>query len=490
MHPMKCQGTGNLTTVSLEVVIRNLLVLMIVVVACCSGPAAFARSSYTVSVDSALSELRVHAEIAAGVNYLRAPGRTAPETLEKLRHCDGTPIRVQRRRIQVEADSASCLQYSVPLRRGMEARSNRPLPDSSRYRITSPTEWLVLPDRAGGAEVTIRLELPDGVTASVPWTPVGDPLTHTYVVPGSPRSASATAVFGSFPVRNISVPGGTLRAAFFGIDQTADVAKLAEWLRRAASNVALNYGRFPNPSPQVLVVDSGRYGQSAVPFGRVVRNGGEAVTYYVNAAATDDALRNDWTATHEFSHLLLPYVDEKWISEGFATYYQNMLLARAGVYDAETAWGKLLAGFRRGQSSVPHLSPRAASRGYARGSRMKVYWAGVVVALTADVELRRRTGGRQSLGTVLAGLQECCLPAERSWRVPELFERIDSYAASPVLMPLYQRYATRPGFPDYEPLLERLGVSETDGHIRFDDSAELSAIRVALTAASQSPPAP
>ena len=80
-------------------------------------------------------------------------------------------------------------------------------------------------------------------------------------------------------------------------------------------------------------------GGSAVPFGHVIRDGGEAVRFFVNDDKPLDKYLGDWTATHEFAHLLLPYIEskQKWISEGFASYYQNVLLARRGVYSEEEA---------------------------------------------------------------------------------------------------------------------------------------------------------
>ena len=44
---------------------------------------------------------------------------------------------------------------------------------------------------------------------------------------------------------------------------------------------------------------------------------------------------------------LLPYVvsGEKWISEGFASYYQNVLLARRGVYSESEVWQRLHRAF-------------------------------------------------------------------------------------------------------------------------------------------------
>ena len=48
-------------------------------------------------------------------------------------------------------------------------------------------------------------------------------------------------------------------------------------------------------------------------------------------------------------------------------------------------------------------------------------------------------------------------------------------------MPLYQRYANEPGFPDIGPVFGRLGLEVVDGKIVLRDDAELAGIRQAIT---------
>jgi hypothetical protein len=162
----------------------------------------------------------------------------------------------------------------------------------------------------------------------------------------------------------------------------------------------------------------------------VIRNGGEAIELYIDERQPLGDFLRDWTATHEFSHLLLPYVEgrHRWVSEGFAQYYQNVLMARSGAYDRQKAWQELYEGFERGRLSRPELSPNEAAAGSHRESKMKVYWSGAALALMADVELRERSGGSETLDDVMARLQACCLPSDRVWSGPELFATRDSLA--------------------------------------------------------------
>jgi predicted metalloprotease with PDZ domain len=191
----------------------------------------------------------------------------------------------------------------------------------------------------------------------------------------------------------------------------------------------------------------------------------------------------EWTPIHEFSHLMLPFLDreQRWVSEGFAQYYQNVFLARAEQHSARDAWQKIYDGLERGRESAPGLSPNEAARAPMRDTRMKVYWSGASIALMADVELRRRSGGRQSLDSVLGELQQCCLPSTYAWSGVELFRKLDEFVEEPFLQDLYRRYADADEFPDARLLLEELGVTVRNGKVALDDAAALAGIRTAIT---------
>ncbi|HZD51642.1 MAG TPA: hypothetical protein VE175_01225 [Woeseiaceae bacterium] len=446
---------------------------------------------YRVEVDSSLSRMHVSARFASPADSITAKSSAAGKYLIDARDCDGpSPIRLRNRRMMLPVDGIRCMSYTVDLAgAGHHHRYNGMLDPENV--VISPSLWLWRPRLAGDTEIDVRFVLPPDVRVSVPWQPVPGDSWH-YRLARSPESSDAPAAFGRFLYRELAVPGAVLKVSILrGRDMGAehlDVGAIADWLRAAATDVTLAYGRFPNPSPQVVVIPitGGREARSAsaVPFGQVIRDGGEAVQLFVERGRSLDAFLGDWTATHEFSHLMLPYLapEHRWVSEGFAQYYQNVLLARSGTYDTERAWQKLYEGFERGRRSRPELSPNAAAERGIRSARMKIYWSGAALALMADVELRRRSGGAETLDDVLGHLQSCCLPSGRTWSAPELFRTLDALASHPVFMPLYRRYADAAGFPDTRPLLERLGVDVTDTGVRLRREGELAVIRSAITA--------
>ncbi len=460
------------------------LIALVCLLCSTSASAEPVTHHYTVSIDYSMSRLWVEARFSHPIDSVIARSHDAGKFLIDVRGCsDDQQIRMRNLRMMLPAHGIGCMNYTVDLKRAAQEHPYGEMLAPENI-IVSPSYWMWRPELRNGTTIQVKFRLPENVQVSVPWRQLPED-GSVYLLSQSPESAFAPAVFGNFDYRELEVPGATLRVSLLKGVEEMDNESIVQWINATATDVSLAYGRFPNPSPQVVVIPVGNghsNERSAVPFGRVIRDGGETVELQVDQTQPLEALLADWTATHEFSHLMLPYVDRKyrWISEGFAQYYQNVLLTRSGAYDALYAWQKIYDGFERGRQSRPELSPNEATDGGVRSGLMKVYWSGAAIALMADVQLRERSGGNESLDIVLGRLQECCLPSDRTWSGPELFAQLDELASSPVFTPLYRRFADTAGFPDTSDLFERLGLGVSGGkvHIRF--FAELRAIRKAI----------
>ena len=456
-----------------------------VLLALSGSAAASVVHEYTVSIDAKLETMRVAARFAAPVEDVRARSGAARRYLASAQTCDtDQPLGIRGRRFELPRTGVTCIDYVVDLKQAAAAeRRNASL--SAGNIVVSPAVWLWHPPLAPDMRIIVHFELEDGVDVSMPWRPLAGRDSSYEMLP-SPRNAKAMAAFGHFVNVRRELVGSELRIALLRPRGAINSAAIVDWVHDTAANVSLAYGRFPNPSPHVVVLpvgDGGWQSDSPVPFGRVLRDGGETVELFINERRPIEDFYDDWTATHEFSHLMLPFIraSHRWISEGFAQYYQNVLLTRAGQYDEQRAWQKLYDGFERGRNSRPELSPNEAARQGVGAATMKIYWSGAIIALMADVELRKRSGSRESLDSALGQLQLCCLPSARSWSGTELFEALDSFVEEPVFMPLYRKYADESGFPVFESILESLGVIVRDGTVRLSDDAELAGIRRAIT---------
>ncbi len=432
--------------------------------------------------------MAVEARYSAPVTRVVARSRKASDYLVAAAHCGtGASIEHRGRRLILPPGGIDCLRYHVDLTAaaGAEPLSRQLAPGSI---AVSPTVWLWRPRLRDDDQVLARFKLPDGMRVAVPWKPARGAASE-FVFGPSPQSGSAIAVIGSFESQRRMLGETEIRVALLG-RQSKSISALADWVRDAAGNVSLAYGRFPVDFLSVLLIpvsDRAWGTHSAVPFGRVVRDGGASVELIIDPTRPLAEFYTQWAPTHEFAHLMLPYLarEQRWVAEGFASYYQNVLLTRAGHYSESLGWQRLLEGFERGRDSMPTLSPNAASASSEHSTRMKIYWSGAALALLADVALRQRSGNRESLDSVLNELQRCCLPSSRTWSGPELFAQLDSFVHEPLFASLYSRHADNAGFPDVMPLLEQLGIIVDGAEVRLSDAAPLAAIRRSIFAPGQ-----
>ena len=427
---------------------------------------------YQVRVDQELKQVYVKANLAGFVENIRSGSGQSVKSVRNPRSCDGTALKSRWGRLRIRGNNP-CLQYEFRLSDGSPF-GRRDYKPPSGVEVTAPADWLWLPAMGDTDKVRVEFELPENMHLSTPWKPLSE---STYEFGKSPSSGRALIVIGDFAKRELSIPGATLRVSIL---PGVDAEKMMTWLKASSSDVALVAERFPVPFPQVIVVPVGPNPDGeAVPFGRVVRDGGESVHFFVNPAKPLAEYNGDWTATHEFSHLLLPYVhaDEKWISEGLASYYQNVLLGRGGVYSEQNAWQRLHRSFERAKETGGDMSPNGTAHEAFWEARMMIYWSGAAIALMADVELRKQG---QSLDSVLGRLRDCCLPSDKIWRGRELFDKLDELSNTSVFGNLYQRHANAPGIPDLSQLYQDLGIVPDGKQVVLLDQAKHRGIRVGI----------
>ena len=271
-----------------------------------------------------------------------------------------------------------------------------------------------------------------------------------------------------------------LRVEVVGVDDPARVEMLQRWISESAGATKTLSGRFPLRSAYVRVQQIDSRDSSPVPWGQTQRRREAGVLLYVRRDADYEALRDDWTAVHELSHLYHPYLGEsgRWLAEGLASYYQNVLRARAGMLDKDEAWERLDAGFRRGQAATAGARLDAMGRG--RGGTMRVYWAGAAYWLEADLGLRRGRG--ISLDAVLDQYARCCLHGVDPVAPPDFASALDRIAGGNEFTALYRRYSASREFPSLGEAYRRLGIARAGNGLEFSVNGQSRKLRDAIMA--------
>lgn len=376
----------------------------------------------------------------------------------------------------------ACLLYKVDVSRPIRVhdRTGDKIRRVGKDLITATGIWLWRPETlAADEDIEMVFALPEGISVSAPWHPVEAAPLPTFRLGHTPYQWPAVVAFGRFNEHVLTVGGARLRVAVLEGAPPVDQVRMGEWIADAAQMVADLYGHFPFPQVQIVLVPNAR-GNEPTPWAYVVRGGSPAIHLFINQRRPIQEFFDDWTATHELSHLLLPYIDQDdaWLSEGIATYYQNVLRARAGKLTQQEAWARMHAGFQRGRNNASGLTLAQATESMYRDSTfMRVYWEGTAIMLLADTRLRQLTGGKQSMDTALSALYDCCLHAERIWSAKELFDKFDEITGTHVFGELYAAHVRSKDFPDLSATYRALGLVPTSDGIELSPDAPYLKLR-------------
>ena len=376
-----------------------------------------------------------------------------------------------------------CIRFLVDISRGVQRHDMTGL---KVHRIGKDVAvasglWLWRPESIrANEEIHVRFELPQDITISTPWHREGSERGH-FVLANTPYDWPSWIMLGRFPDQ-VALAGNThFYVAVLDGRPPVDREFLLEWISKEAGMVQSVIGKFAYPHVQITMVPNAR-ARTPAPQAYVTRGGGPAVHLMINQRRPQEEFTADWTATHELSHLFLPFInpDDAWLYEGVASYYQNVIRARFGLMSQEEAWENMALGFRRGflQAKGQEISLREATQlMYMGDPHERVYWTGAAMMLHADIDLRKNTANEWSLDRVLREFNQCCNSDLRGWSATEVLQTFDKISQTTIFSSLMNRYVDSTEFPDVLPLYEELGLQYIDRKVTLDNRSPLSDLR-------------
>ncbi|MFT5161814.1 MAG: hypothetical protein ACI9FJ_000380 [Alteromonadaceae bacterium] len=416
---------------------------------------------YQIQADEALETLKVKVCFAEKVPKALYNGAWEDNRwLKSVLDAKGYPLRVADNEMRLEGvKSHQCISYQSRIASDKSRRR-------SNYRsgtdlVINNNTWLWQPkDLGANDKIKLTFNLAKGYNVSTPW-PLLDKAKNQFMLTQTPYDWDSRIAIGRFSVKPIKVARQTLQVAILNASAKRK-AEYIDWIRQVAGAIAGLNGDFPLDNAQILITPIGAR-REAVPWGEVQRGGSTSAHFFVDSFRPIQEFKDDWTAAHELSHMLVPFInrDELWLSEGIASYYQNVARAKAGMISPQKGWSKLLAGFSRGTKAAKKESLSNSS------AIMQMYWGGAALYMMADAQLRKQSNNQQSVATVLSQFNRCCRPSITRWSGLKLMLQFDKISGTKIFSRLYYSEAQQRRFPDIMPVLKALGFDELkiqEGH--------------------------
>jgi hypothetical protein len=287
----------------------------------------------------------------------------------------------------------------------------------------------------------------------------------------------STAACASTHTLNVHVGNANFTVTVPDHELKASDADLTTYIQHGATAVISYFGRFPMDHVNINIRS---VGGDRVRFGRTTPVNGGTITMMIGRDATAATLNDDWTLTHEMTHLAFPATkedDREWIAEGMATYIEPIARAQVGYLTPEYVWNEFY-------EDMPKGEPRSGDEGLDNTDTWgRTYWGGALFCLMADVEIRRATGNKKGLQDAFRAIMNDKGTIEYEWPIQMIFEEGDKATGTHVLQDLYASWKDKPVNVDLDKLWGELGVRKSGNSVTFDNKAPLANARQAITAA-------
>ncbi|HEX7312717.1 MAG TPA: PDZ domain-containing protein [Pyrinomonadaceae bacterium] len=350
---------------------------------------------------------------------------------------------------------------------------------NDRHAFWNNANLLMYPDRMLGAPSTVKVE-PFGDWKIATGLPTVAGATNTFRAEDFDVLYDSPFLVGNFRVLSFEVKGVPHRVVVDG-EGNYDPERLRRDTQRIVEAQAEMMGGLPYRDYTILLM------LAATRGGGLEHLNSTALIYPRFGFSTAEDWRGIQTLiSHEVFHVwnvkrLRPdalgpfdytrenYTRQLWVAEGITSYYETLLVRRAGLmndrqYLTVTAQEiqKLQQTPGRFEQSLEEASFDAWVKQYRPDENtvntvISYYDKGAIVALLLDLEIRRRSNGARSLDDVMRALYEEFFRKNRNY-TSEDFQRAAERAAGASLEEFFRRYVRGRDELDYDAALAWVGL--------------------------------
>jgi predicted metalloprotease with PDZ domain len=366
--------------------------------------------------------------------------------------------------------------------------------DASHAHINMPAALMW----AAGFEnrpATVRFDAPKGWEVATQLFQTDD--RRTYTAPNFQYLMDSPTEVGPVTWRTFAVDEARFRIALHHQGSGQDADRYAADVEAIVRQARAVYGEFPvfEPGSYTFIAD---YLPSAVGDGMEHRN---STILTSSGSLATDAQRAGMlnTMAHEFFHVwnverirprsLEPFdfsreniSGELWLAEGFTSYYDDLLTARAGLAPLASTIESFASNINtvatspgrqfRSAVEMSRMAPlvdgaRWLDRTNLEHTHISYYTWGAAIGLALDLSLRGRSGGRVTLDDYMRHMWEAYgkpggrLPGfvDRPYTLDDAREKLGEIAGDPMFArDFFARYIEGREIADYASLLARAGI--------------------------------
>ena len=232
----------------------------------------------------------------------------------------------------------------------------------------------------------------------------------------------------------------------------AEQNMLTEWIQITVAAIEKRVTAYPF---DVHIYFHRRRAGEPVPWANTERGTIQGVHFHVDTRYPQEEFLADWTAPHELSHLLIPYLGRSraWFAEGFASFMQYQVMHEMGVLNQMQIMNHYQTHVKRAASNYAlHDVPFAiaAPRLHRQREYATMYWGGATYFLQVDRALRKDD---KSMVQVLRKFVDCC--RNDKYKLDQLVDEFDRQSSSTVFSETLRKFKEETGFPSHVYLFEQ-----------------------------------